>query len=131
MPNINVILSANWLVNDITGGGSQQIINRNLGNPTLAGTAALYEPFFQTTTVTATVNLPAPAVYQIYVMNLGTAGNITVEYSQNGGSPNVQVIGPGALFMYFEPNETSSLGITSLTLTASTGTIPACVMASF
>jgi len=76
MSNMNVILSANLQVQDITGGGSQQIINRNIGNPTYAATTVFYDPFFQATTSGVEVPLPVDA-YVAYVKNLDPAAVIT------------------------------------------------------
>ena len=134
MPNISVILQAQWVLTDTTLSPSPQIIQRSLNNPTLAATNAFYDPFFQTINGTKTVNLPAATVWCVYVRNLSNTGPMTINFTPSGGAAETLVLvqgataGNGGYFIYHQPAETSG-GITALTITAA-AILPACVMAA-
>jgi hypothetical protein len=135
MPNISVILQAQWVITDTTLSPSPQIVQRSLNNPTLAATASFYDPFFQTINGTKTVNLPAATVWTVYVRNLSNTGPITVNFTPVGGGAATSIIlvqgatpGNGGIFIYHQPAESSG-GITVLTLTAA-AILPACVLAA-
>lgn len=117
MPNLSVLLSSQISITDTTLAPSPTIITRSLNNPTLAANTCFYDPFFQTINGTAAVNLPATPIYVLYVKNLSAAGNITLNYTPNGGASTSVVLQPGGLFLYFQPAETAG-GITAVTLTA-------------
>jgi len=134
MPNISVILQAQWVITDTTLAPSPQIIQRSLNNPTLLATNSFYDPFFQTINGTKTVNLPGATVWCVYVRNLSNTGPITVNYTPQGGASTSIVLiqgataGNGGLFIYHQPAETSG-GITALSLTAA-AVLSACVLAA-
>lgn len=131
MPNLSIILQAQWVTTDTTLSPSPQIIQRSLNNPTLAATTEFYDPFFQTSNGTKVVTLPAATVWSVYVRNLSNTGPITVNYTPSGGiSTSIVLVqgataGNGGIFIYHQPAETSG-GITALSLTA-TAILPACV----
>ncbi len=126
MPNLSVVLAASVNVTDTTLTPSQQIITRQLNNPTLAATVTFSDQFFQCTGATI-VPLPAATVWIVYVRNLDLAANLTVTYTPAGGVASNMLLVPGGLFLYFQPSEGAG-GITALTLTPSAGTISADVI---
>jgi len=126
VPNLSVVLAASVNVTDTTLTPSQQIITRQLNNPTLAATVTFSDQFFQCTGATI-VPLPAATVWIVYVRNLDLAANLTVTYTPAGGVASNMLLVPGGLFLYFQPSEGAG-GITALTLTPSAGTISADVI---
>jgi hypothetical protein len=132
MPNISIILQAQWVVTDTTLNPSPQIVQRSLNNPTLAATSSYYDPFFQTINGTVVVPLPAPTAWLVYVRNLSATSQMTVNYTPAGGSTTALVLvqgptaGNGGYFIYHQPAETAG-GITALSITA-TAILPACVL---
>lgn len=134
MPNISVILQAQWVVTDTTLSPSPQIVQRSLNNLTLNATNAFYDPFFQTINGTKVVNLPGATVWMVYVRNLSNTAPMTVVFTPTGGAAETLVLvqgataGNGGVFIYHNPAETSG-GITALSITA-TAVLPACVLAA-
>ena len=126
MPNLSVVLAAQVNITDTTLTPSQQIVTRQLNNPTLAATVTFSDQFFQCTGATV-VPLPAATVWIVYVRNLDLAANLTVTYTPAGGVASNMLLVPGGLFLYFQPSEGAG-GITALTLTPSAGTISADVI---
>jgi hypothetical protein len=132
MPNISIILQAQWVITDTTLSPSPQIIQRSLNNPILDATAAYYDPFFQTLNGTVTVPLPAATVWCVYVRNLSNTGPMTVNFTPAGGSSETLLLvqgataGNGGYFIYHQPAETAG-GITALSITAA-AILPACVL---
>lgn len=127
MPNLSVLLNATLSATDTTLSPSATIITRNLNNPQLInGLTVFYDPFFQATAGGSAVSLPSPpapaTVWVVFVKNLDAAANLTVTFTPTGGAAETLVLVPGGVFLYFNPTEGSG-GITSLTLTASAGTI--------
>src|SRR6266404_7348414 len=96
MPNLSIILQAQWVITDTTLSPSPQIIQRSLNNATLLATNAFYDPFFQTINGTKTVNLPAATVWCVYVRNLSNVGNITVNFTPTAGVSESLVLVAGA-----------------------------------
>jgi hypothetical protein len=130
MSNMNVILSANLQVQDITGGGSQQIINRNIGNPTYAATTVFYDPFFQATTSGVEVPLPVDA-YVAYVKNLDPAAVITITYQNLGSATNhTLTLSPGGVWMIYNVAQTAGTGIQALSIAGVGATVSCCVLVS-
>jgi len=129
MPNLNIILQAQWVVTDTTLSPSPQITTRSLNNPTLAATSDYYEPFFQTIVGTKTIPLPAATVWILYVRNLSNAQNVTLNYTPAGGASTSVILlagataGAGGFFIYAQPAETAG-GITAATITA--GAVGSC-----
>jgi hypothetical protein len=132
MPNISIILQAQWVMTDTTLTPSPQIVQRSLNNPTLNATSSYYDPFFQTVNGTVVVPLPAATVWLVYVRNLSNTGPMTVNFTPAGGASQnlVLVQGPtagnGGYFIYHQPAETAG-GITALSITA-VAVLPACVL---
>ena len=127
--NLSVVLSGVLQVTDIVLSPSQQIVTRSLNNPTLNVTVYSYTPFFQAATTVTTVTLPAATVYVVYVKNLSSANNLTVNFTPTGGSSqNVLLLSgaseSGGIFLYFQTAETGG-GITALSLAAANATSPA------
>jgi hypothetical protein len=127
MPNLSIILSANFTVTDTTVSPSPQIITRSLNQPTLAATVAFYDPFFQCTGATV-VSLPSATCWVAYVKNLDAAANLTVAWTAVGAAgSSTMLLVPGGVFSYFQPTEGAG-GFTAMTLTPSAGTISAEVL---
>jgi hypothetical protein len=134
MANISIILQAQWVITDTTLSPSPSIVTRQLNNPTLAATVAYYDPFFQTVAGTKAIPLPAATVWVLYVRNLSTTGNITLNYTPAGGASTSVILvagataGNGGLFTYAQPAESAG-GITAATITAG-AVLSACVLAA-
>jgi hypothetical protein len=108
---------------DTTLSQSATIVTRNLNNPTLVATVAFYDPFFQAAVGGSAVTLPAATCWIAYVKNLDAVANLTVQWNAVGSAGNsTMLLVPGGVFVYFQPTEGAG-GFTTMTLTASAGTI--------
>src|ERR1700683_2913870 len=111
MPNISIILQAQFVITDTTLNPSPQIITPPLNNPTPAATSEYYMPFFQTINGTKAIPLPAATVWLLYVRNLDPTSNITLNYTPTGGGSTSVVLlagssaGNGGIFLYQQPAE--------------------------
>lgn len=121
--NLQVQLQSQLVVTDLGLSPNPSIIARSQNVPVLNVTALYYEPYFQVPNGTATVNLPAATVYLVYVRNLSSSTNITLNYTPSGGSTTSVVLvsgtaaGAGSIFLLMGAAETSG-GVTSVSLTA-------------
>jgi hypothetical protein len=75
------------------------------------------------------VSLPAAKVFLVAVQNLDVVHNLIVTVTPFGGASSPITLGPGGVYVYFDPTETGQ-GISAVTLTGITATVPAFVMAS-
>ena len=114
-PNVNIILQAIVAVTNNLLSNAPQIVNFDFGNPTLGGTAAYYEPYFQATTSPVAVPLPSAKNFGVFIVNQGP-GNVTVSYLPFGGVSTSLMLGPGGVFVAFDPSEAGQ-GISGLSLT--------------
>jgi len=126
VPNLSIVLAASINITDTTLAPSQQIVTRQLNNPTLVATVTFSDQFFQCTGATV-VPLPAATVWIVYVRNLDAAANLTVTFTPQGGAAETCLLVPGGIFLYFQPTEGAG-GISALTLTPSAGTTSADVI---
>lgn len=71
------------------------------------------------------ITLPISPVLQCYVKNLHATNTVTIILTPQGGaSATVQVLGPGAVFSFWQTATAATYGITALTLTASAANTP-------
>jgi hypothetical protein len=71
------------------------------------------------------ITLPVSPTLQLYVKNLHTTNTITIIATPQGGaSATMQVLGPGAVFLFWQSATAATYGITALTLTASAVNTP-------
>jgi hypothetical protein len=123
--NINVILQAIAVVTNQLAANAPQIVNFDFGNPTMpsagtGGTSSYYEPFFQAITSPTAVPFPGTKIFGIFILNQGS-GNVTVSYLPTLGVSTSITLGPGGVFIYFNPSEAGQ-GVTGLSLTGVGGT---------
>jgi hypothetical protein len=125
----SIVANCQLNVTDTSLSPSQQYITRQLNNPSLLATTVFYDSFAQVISpTTLVITLPASGtVWVVYVRNLGSAGNLTMNFTPVGGVASSLTLVPGGFNLYFNPTEGGG-GITALSLTASTGTIPAEVL---
>lgn len=130
MSNLNVIVSANLILQDLLS--STTPINRNWGNPTLAGTQIFFDAFFQAATAGSVPQLPG-VCFVVYVQNLSTTNNLRVLFTPNAGTATSLIFGPNGVFFYMDPSEgvATNEGITNLELFGIGGTVSAYVLAGF
>ena len=128
-PNIQVILQGILTATNNLVSPAPYIANFDFQNPTLNATSMFYDPFFQATVGGVAVSLPAAEVFLVAVQNLDVVHNLTVTVTPFGGAASPITLGPGGVYVYFDPTETGQ-GISAVTLTGITATVPAFVMAS-
>jgi hypothetical protein len=132
-PNIQIQLSGNLTLQNILGGGVQQVVNQNFGNPTLQGTWGDYSAYFQAATSPGSVyNLTGQVVFIVFVQNLHATASLQVSYENEGSSTVMTTtIGPGGIFLYFTPGENAGTGIQALTLIGLGSVVPAYVLVGY
>lgn len=131
-PNIQVILQTAVAVMNNLVSPQVQVVNLDLGNPTLpnagvGGTAVFYDPYFQAPIAGANVALPAAKVSCIIVQNLSLTANLNVEVTPFGGVAQFVIYGPGGVCILFDPSEAGT-GFSGLTLLGVGGIVPAMVL---
>jgi hypothetical protein len=131
-PNIQVILQTAVAVMNNLVSPQVQVVNLDLGNPTLpnagvGGTAVFYDPYFQAIVAGSTVAMPAAKVFGIFVQNLSSTASLTVEVTPFGGVAQFVNYGPGGVCILFDPSEAGT-GFSGLTLLGVGGTVPAMVL---
>jgi hypothetical protein len=131
-PNINCILQALAVVTDQNTTNFPQIASFDFQNPTLpsaatGGTGVYWEPYFQATVGGVVVPLPAAKIFGLLIKNLSATSNLTVQYTPAAGLPAPVTVGPGGVFIYFDPSEAGQ-GITAATLFGVGGTVSASVL---
>jgi hypothetical protein len=131
-PNIQVILQTAVAVMNNLVSPQVQVVNLDLGNPTLpsagvGGTSVFYDPYFQAPIAGATVALPATKVFCIIVQNLSLTAQLTVEVTPFGGVAQFVNYGPGGVCILFDPSEAGT-GFSGLTLLGVGGIVPAMVL---
>ena len=132
MANLSVLLNATISVTDTVTNPNPTPITRNLNNPTLAVTTAVYEPFLIVGAAPVVLTLPAATIFIAYIKNLHATNNVLVTWTPNGGvSVSAGIVAPGGVMMYFQATEAPgsavsgvSNGLTAITLTASAATTP-------
>lgn len=112
--------------------GSIQITDNQTGSisqilalsQSYVGSVSEYYPAFSVGTGGSSVTFPITALQFVYIKNTDTTATIAVAWTKNGGSSEpVITLDPGAFIMFAENSTTN--GITALTLTSSAGTITA------
>jgi|SRR5579884_591979 hypothetical protein len=126
MANINVSLSGT--ISSLDTAANSTIMSRAL-SLLFGATTLFFEPFFQAASGGSTVNLPAATVRVVMVINKSASANLTVSYTPSGGGSTSILLEPGEMFLYFQTG-TAAGGITALSVTAASGTIPAEVLAA-
>jgi len=126
-PNLFIQLQAILTVSRQAIQTPPYIVNYDFGNPRQSATVELFESFFQATTLGVGVTLPTSPVFAVLVQNLASTGVLQVAHTPAGGSASTCTLGPGGVFIYFDPAESGG-GITAVTLTGVLSTIPAMVL---
>ena len=127
-PNMLVILQGIVTLTNNLVSPAPYIANFDLQNPTLNATTVFYDPYFQATTGGVSVPLPAAKVFGLIIQNLSTTNNLTIDVTPFGGSLDPITLGPGGVFIYFDPTETGQ-GISAVTLLGVGATVSAFVLA--
>jgi hypothetical protein len=123
--NLSILLNATLSATDVTLSPSATMYIRNLNNPTLAGTVAFADMFFQAAASPGSVVcLPAVTCWVLYVKNLDSAANLTVSWNAIGSAGvSTFILVPGGVFLYMQPTEGAGGFQAPLTLISSAGTI--------
>jgi hypothetical protein len=127
-PNIQAILQAVVTLTNNLVSPAQYIANFDLQNPTLNAATVYYDPYFQATTGGISVPLPAAKIFALIVQNLSTTNNLMIDITPFGGSLDPITVGPGGVFIYFDPTELGQ-GISAVTLLGVGATVSAFVLA--
>lgn len=115
----------------VASNGVIQITDNQVGSVTqviqaltsFTGSVAEYYPNVTATTGGVTVTLPISPVQFVYLKNLSATIACSITWTKNGGSSaGVITLDPGG-YIAFSENSTSN-GITALTLTAASSTVP-------
>lgn len=117
-PNVQVILQSILTATNNLVSPAPYIANFDFQNPTLNANTIFYDPYFQATGGGASVALPASKVFLLAVQNLSTGAALTVTVTPFGGAASPIILGPGGVYIYFDPSETGQ-GISTVTLTGS------------
>jgi hypothetical protein len=123
--NIQIILQSILTATNNLVSPAPYIANFDFQNPTMNAATFFYDPYFQAQGGGASVALPAAKVFLVAVQNLSTLAGLTVTVTPFGGAPSGILLGPGGVYIYFDPTE-SGQGVSAVTLT---GTGNAFVMA--
>ena len=114
-------ITGNITVTDNQSGSISQVLAIS---QSYVGSVSEYYPNFSVGTGGSAVTFPITALQFVYVKNLSTTATIAVAWTKNGGSSQaILTLDPGAFIMFAE--NTTTNGITSMTLTSSSGTIAA------
>jgi len=128
---MDVIFQALAAVTNNQAQGAPFIVNWDFGTPTLAAGVIFYDGYFQATTSGATVPLPEPTVFAVFIQNLSATLNLTLNITPGvGGSATTTNLGPNGLWVLLDPPEVG-FGVTSIVLTGNTATVPAMVLVAF
>lgn len=117
-PNVQVILQSILTATNNLVSPAPYIANFDFQNPTLNASTIFYDPYFQALGGGASVSLPAGKVFLLAVQNLATNAPLTVTVTPFGGAASPIILGPGGVYIYFDPTEMGQ-GISSVTLTGS------------
>lgn len=135
--NLSIVLAAQMITTNVQLSPSPQVATWLLNNPTLAATAQ-FSQFYPQISTTTTIPLPSPTVALVGVQHLGTSGDLVVHFTPTSGSPETLTLSPGptsgvggGIFIYMCPNIDAASGIIALSLSPSTGTIPAFVIVAY
>ena len=126
-PNLFIQLQAILAVSKQLNQIPPYIVTYDFGNPQQSATAELFEPYFQATTGGVVVPLTAATIFTAFVQNLHATALLRVTVTPTGQSAQPYTLGPGGMWIYFDPLETGG-GITALTLTGIVSTVPAAVL---
>lgn len=126
-PNLFIQLQAILAVSNQLNQIPPYIVNYDIGNPQQSATAELFEPFFQATTGGVSVPLTGSPVFTVFVQNLHASALLRVTVTPTGQAAQPYTIGPGGVWIYFDPLETGG-GITAITLAGIASTVPAAVL---
>jgi hypothetical protein len=127
-PNINLIFQALLVATNNLISPPPQIMSFDFGNPTLGATQSYYDSYLQASEAGTVINLPASPCFAAFVQNLSPTAVLKVTVTPNGNSPTQFFLGPGGVWLMFDPSETSGGGITALTLTGAAAIVPAAVL---
>ncbi len=129
-PNIQAILQGILTATDNTQSPPPYVTNVDFQNPTLNATFDYLERFFQALTTGSAVPIGVGGgalSFCLIVINRSATNNLQITVTPTGGAAAiVGTIGPGGVFVVFDPTE-SGLGWTTLTLTGIGATVPATV----
>jgi hypothetical protein len=130
VPNIQAILQGILTATDNTQSPAPFVVNFDFQNPTLNATTDYFDAFFQALTTGSNVPLGVGGgalSFCLIVINRSLTNNLQITVTPTGGvAAIVGTIGPGGVFVVFDPPETG-LGWTALTLTGIGATVPATV----
>lgn len=115
-PNLNVLLTAALASYDNLAPNTPLLANINPGSLPFNATAYFYNEYFKTS---GTVQIPLPTCYVLWVRNRDASASITVAPTFSIFGPQLVVIGPGDLFLYFNASKTT--GYIGLTLSVQAG----------
>jgi hypothetical protein len=108
----------------VDSASSLQVLQRLLSAILFGATATFVDLSFQTINGTATINLPTTNVFFVYIRNLDTTGDFTVNYTPVVGTPGTVVLqrgasdGQGGVLLYFNPSAAGAGGLSALSITA-------------
>ncbi len=125
-PNINVVLQSILTASNNLVTPSPYIANFDFGNPTLGATSIFVEPYFQALVTGSAVTFPVLPVFFMAVQNLHATAILKVLYAPPSQPSNIINLGPGGVFLIFDPTKTGT-GINALQLTGISVTVPAFV----
>jgi hypothetical protein len=127
-PNMMVVLQGILTTTNNLVSPAPYIGNFDLQNPTLNATAVFQDPYFQALESGSSVPLPLAKIFALVVQNQSATDNLIVGITPFEGSFDPIALGPGGVFIYFDPTEDGQ-GISAVTLTGVGATVPAFVLA--
>ena len=120
-PNINCILQAVIAAQNNLLSPSPQIATFDFGNPTYPATSMFFEPYFLATNSYVPPSLPGATIWGLAVQNTSASANLGISYTPSGATTQSINLGPGALFIYWDPSKPTTgtyYGITYFSLAA-------------
>lgn len=127
MANQVVNLAANQgspAITIVDSTSSLQVFQKLLQSILFAATATFVDLSFKTQNGTNSITLPVTPVFFVYIRNVDTAADITVNYTPAAGTPGTMVLqkgataGTGGVFIYTTPVSGGTGGFISLSITA-------------
>jgi hypothetical protein len=126
MSNINVLLNS-ASVQVLDQATLTYRVNTPVGTITLSATGSNHEVIPIQGGGGNVLVFPVAVLWAVYVKNLDSVANITVQVQAVGGAltsaANSPILTPGGVWMYFNPAETAG-GISAITLVSSAGPSP-------
>jgi hypothetical protein len=112
--------NASVLVNSQDGASGVNLINRSSGVISFAGVAGeLDKRTLAADTNIHAFDLPAAVVLQVYIKNTHATAKILITGTIQGGASQSTVrIGPGGIFLYWEPATATTIGFSAISYTS-------------